>query len=78
MADSPNIDVQMLRLKLIAVLARFSADATGARPIEEVADEWFDAGFDDAEEVEDWLRARGVEATGARALCEGRPRFAQS
>jgi hypothetical protein len=53
---------------MIAVLQRYGADVTGGRPVEEVADEWFDAGFDDPEEVEDWLRARCFTAAGAYSL----------
>ncbi len=38
------------------------------RPVEEVAGEWIDAGFDDPEEIEDWIRARCFKAAGARTL----------
>ena len=34
----------------------------------EAARAWLDAGFDDPEEVEDWLRARCFSATDAHAL----------
>ena len=51
-----------------AVLARFGADAIGARTVEDAAREWIDAGFDDAEEVEDWLRAHCFNARMAREI----------
>jgi hypothetical protein len=49
-------------------LERQGEAALGDAPSIEVAQEWVDAGFDDPEEVEDWLRARCFRADGARAL----------
>lgn len=54
--------------RIIRALERRGEAALGdATPID-VAQEWLDAGFDDPEEVEDWLRARCFRADGARAL----------
>lgn len=49
-------------------LSRHGAGALGGRAAAEVARGWIDAGFDDAEEVDDWLRARCFEAERAQAL----------
>jgi hypothetical protein len=53
---------------IAVVIERFGPRAAGARAAESAAREWLDAGFDDAEEVEDWLRARCFDAAGARRL----------
>jgi hypothetical protein len=53
---------------IAAALQRFGPEATGGRAAESVAREWFDAGFADPEEVEDWLRARCFDASGAQRL----------
>jgi hypothetical protein len=55
-------------LNIAAVLRGFGPEATGVRAAESVAREWFDAGFEDPEEVEDWLRARCMDASGAQSL----------
>ncbi|HEY0079246.1 MAG TPA: hypothetical protein VGB73_11415 [Pyrinomonadaceae bacterium] len=49
-------------------LTRCGDEATAGFPAGEVARTWLDAGFDDAEEVEDWLRARCFSPDGALAL----------
>ena len=54
--------------EIAAVLAHSAPEATGGREPEEVAREWLEEGFDDAEEVADWLRARCFDAAGARRL----------
>ncbi len=51
-----------------AVLARYGAAATGDESVAAVAAEWLAAGFDDPEEVDDWLRARCFSAGHAQAL----------
>ncbi|HYE15380.1 MAG TPA: hypothetical protein VD968_13110 [Pyrinomonadaceae bacterium] len=51
-----------------AALGRHGGEATRGCEAEEVAREWLAAGFDDAEEVGDWLAARCFDAEGARAL----------
>jgi hypothetical protein len=53
-----------------AVVARYGAAAIGGANAEAVAAEWLAAGFDDAEEVADWLSARCFRAQDARALEE--------
>ena len=54
--------------KIVAVIRRF--DASGGRAPETAAREWLEAGFDDPEEVKDWLSARCSEAAWARRLEE--------
>jgi hypothetical protein len=49
-------------------LERWGGAATRGEPPATVAREWAAAGFDDAEDVEDWLRARCFKAAGAKAL----------
>ncbi len=49
-------------------LARYDESVTDNRSVENVARDWRDAGFEDAEEVEDWLRARCFKASAAHAL----------
>ncbi len=55
-------------LAIAAAIERSGPRATAGRASAEVAREWLDAGFDDAEEVEDWLRAQCFDAAGARRL----------
>ena len=52
-----------------AVLAEHKEEALGhAAATEEVARQWIDAGFDDPEEVDGWLRARCFSPERAQAL----------
>ena len=51
-----------------ALLASYGAPALGGAPPESVAYEWLVAGFDDADEIADWLDARCFRARYARAL----------
>jgi hypothetical protein len=53
---------------IAAVLERFGPQATGGRGAGAAAREWLEEGFDDAEEVADWLGARCFDAAGARRL----------
>lgn len=53
---------------LSAVLARYGEEARGGVPPAEAARRWADAGFDDPEEVEDWLRARCFSPESALAI----------
>ena len=50
------------------VLGRHGPDATGGASVEEIARGWIAAGFEDPEEVDDWLRARCFVAKRAQAL----------
>ncbi len=50
------------------VLAEHGADALGGTSAQVAARRWIDAGFDDPEEIEGWLRARCFEAHRAQAL----------
>ncbi|MGB7926231.1 MAG: hypothetical protein WCF57_23525 [Pyrinomonadaceae bacterium] len=63
-----NDSLETLR-RINEALARYGDAATGdSSPPTRAAQEWVDAGFDDPEEVADWLRARCFHADGARAL----------
>ncbi len=53
---------------IAGVLERYGAEARGGVSAEQAAQRWIDAGFDEAEEVDDWLRARCFTASAARAL----------
>ena len=53
---------------IAAALRRFGPPETDENAAESVAREWFDAGFEDPEEVEDWLRARCDTAQVALGL----------
>jgi hypothetical protein len=50
------------------VLGEHAEDALAGARAEEVARQWLDAGFDDPEEIDDWLRARCFTASRAQAL----------
>ena len=54
--------------EVCAVLTRYGEAVAGGAGAESVAYEWLAAGFADAEEVEDWLRARCFRAQHAEAL----------
>ena len=62
-----NEESTLLR-EVCAVLARYGAAVAGGAGAESVAYEWLAAGFTDAEEVEDWLRARCFRAQHAQTL----------
>lgn len=62
-----NDSAAMVR-RISEALERHGGAAMGEASPASVAQEWVDAGFDDPEEVEDWLRARCFSADGARAL----------
>ena len=66
MADEAGQHVLVERV--CAVLAQYGAAALAGAPVESAAYEWLAAGFDDAEEIEDWLRARCFRARLARQL----------
>jgi hypothetical protein len=50
------------------VIESFGAEALGGETPDAAARRWIAAGFDDAEDVSDWLRARCFSATSAQAL----------
>lgn len=54
--------------RISSALERHGEAALGSASSSDVAQEWIDAGFDDPEEVDDWLRARCYSADGARTL----------
>lgn len=53
---------------ICAVLERFGGAALADAPAADVARRWLEAGFDDPEEIEDWLRARCFDADRAQAI----------
>lgn len=59
---------EMIVRNIAATLCRFGPPPTDESAAESVAREWIDAGFEDPEEVEDWLRARCYNAGGAASL----------
>ena len=54
--------------RIAEVLVRHGETALRGGAAEVVAREWVEAGFDDPEEVCDWLRARCFSASGAETL----------
>ena len=64
-----NGDESAVTISLVSrVLEHHGEAALGDAPAIDVAQSWIDAGFDDPEEVDDWLRARCFRADGAHAL----------
>jgi hypothetical protein len=65
-------DVEIERVELLRrigeVIERHVEAAHRYASIEEAARQWMDSGFEDAEEVDEWLAARCFNAAGARAL----------
>ncbi len=60
---------QTLLRRITETLARYGDDALrGAETIEAAARNWLDAGFADAEEIDDWLGARCFNPHYARSL----------
>ncbi len=54
--------------EIASVILRHGDAAHRGHSPEEVALEWLKAGFDDAEEIEEWLGARCFTQAGAQAL----------
>ena len=68
MADF-SFEAGTLARAIAGVLERYGAEALGGGvSAEQAAQQWINAGFDDAEEVDDWLRARCFSASAARTL----------
>ncbi len=68
MADFSS-EAGTLARAIAGVIERYGAEArAGGMSAEQAAQHWIDAGFDDVEEVDDWLRARCFSANSARAL----------
>jgi hypothetical protein len=66
--DDQNFAQQDNMPEIIEVLRKHIEDSSDGAVLEETAGEWLDAGFTDAEEVEEWLRARCFNAAHAQAL----------
>jgi hypothetical protein len=68
-AAAPTPPTQQTLLHLVGeTLRRHGADALQNRTVEAAARAWLDAGFEDAEEVDDWLGARCFEPRHAQTL----------
>jgi len=67
---SPPPEQQTLLRRITETLGRHGDDAlrSGAETIEAAARNWLDAGFDDAEEIDDWLGARCFNPHLAQSL----------
>lgn len=67
-----NEDEELARAELLSgiseVIARHGTTARGGFSVEEAARVWAEAGFEDSEEVEEWLAARCFSAHGAQRL----------
>jgi hypothetical protein len=67
-----NEDAETARAELLEriseVIERHGAAARGNVSLEEAAQAWVEAGFEDAEEVDEWLAARCFSALGAQKL----------
>jgi hypothetical protein len=57
-----------LTARVREVIERHGRAARGRMPLEEAARAWIDAGFEEAEEIDEWLSARCFEAGGAQRL----------
>jgi hypothetical protein len=68
MPDDQNFERQDIMLEIIKVLRKHLDELPCGATLEETAREWLNAGFTDADEVEDWLRARCFDAARAQAL----------
>ena len=68
MVDRDRPGYSVLIRRIAEVIGRHTDAVAGAATAEEAARRWTEAGFDDAEEVEDWLHARCFDAERARAL----------
>jgi len=68
MIDSDD-DARLAAVREISeVIERHGEDACAQETPEAAARQWLDAGFDDPEEIEDWLRARCFNSSAAQAL----------
>jgi hypothetical protein len=60
-------EVELIR-GIAAIIERHGEAARGNASAEEAARLWINAGFDETEEIEEWLMARCFSAEGARSL----------
>ena len=67
MPDERNFAQQDIN-EIIEVLEKHLAELPDSETLPETARRWLAAGFTDADEVEDWLRARCFDAARAQAL----------
>ena len=66
-ASSPQQKTQLLR-QIGETLARHGADALRCATVDAAARDWLEAGFADAEDVDDWLGARCFDPRHAGML----------
>lgn len=68
MEDKVETERRALLRSIVEVIERHAEAAHRYASIEEAAHSWMASGFEDAEEVDEWLAARCFDAAGARAL----------
>ncbi|HEY6188393.1 MAG TPA: hypothetical protein VIW80_11980 [Pyrinomonadaceae bacterium] len=68
MSDDEETARAELLQSISEAIERHGAAARGDVSLEEASRAWVEAGFEDAEEVDDWLAARCFSARGAQAL----------
>lgn len=68
MEDEVEIERKALLRRMGEVIEQHTEAAHGYASVEEAAQSWMASGFEDAEEVDEWLAARCFSAAGARAL----------
>src|ERR1051325_1117871 len=73
--ESMSDDEETARAELLQSISeaieRHGAAARGDVSLEEASRAWVEAGFEDAEEVDDWLSARCFSARGAQSVERG-------
>ncbi|MDQ1559287.1 MAG: hypothetical protein QOD32_2347 [Pyrinomonadaceae bacterium] len=67
-SHAPPATEDALARQIGEVLNRYRHDALGGASVEATAQAWLDAGFDDPEEVDEWLAARCFTPHHAQAL----------
>lgn len=68
MTSSNDAERQSALQRITAALARHAQAAPAGDAAPATPQDWLDAGFDDPEEVEEWLSARCFSPAGASAL----------
>ena len=68
MKDDFEIERAERLRRIIEVIQRYTEPTRHCASIEEAAHQWMIAGFEDAEEVDEWLAARCFSAEGALSL----------
>lgn len=66
--DDNDFEYEEIFRDIVKVLKSHGNPALGDAPAEDIAQEWIDAGFEDPDEVDDWLVARCFRADVAYSL----------